>query len=43
MLEVEKDSQQTQPKTKIQLLEQGDLFLSEEQSGSSVQEIEKRV
>ena len=37
-----KDSQQTQPKPKIQLLEQGDLFCQSNNLGSSVQEIDKR-
>ena len=35
-----KDSQQTQPKTKNPIVRTGRLVLSEQQSGSSVQEIE---
>ena len=35
-----KDSQHTQPKTKNQIVRTGRLVLSEQQSGSSVQEIE---
>ena len=35
-----KDSQQTQPKTKNPIVRKGKPVLSEQQSGSSVQEIE---
>ena len=38
-----KDSQQTQPKTKNPIVRTGRLVLSEQPSGSSAQEIDKRV
>ena len=38
-----KDSQQTQPKTKIPIVRTGRLVLAEQPSGSSAQEIDKRV
>ena len=43
LLEVEKTPNKPSQRPKIQLLEQGDLFLSEQQSGSSVQEIENAL
>ena len=38
-----KDSQQTESKTKNPIIKNGRLVLSEQQSGSSVQEIDERV